>query len=87
MNSVLDSPNGHWLMSLASRIKAIHRALTAEELAGATPDSPRNDSPAGKAGQHTVISSRLLREIRLCCNRQVANATRRAENVQTLRQD
>jgi hypothetical protein len=33
MNSVLDSPNPHRLMSLASRIKAIHRALTAEELA------------------------------------------------------
>jgi len=33
MNSVLDSPNPHRLMSLASRIKSIHRALTAEELA------------------------------------------------------
>jgi excisionase family DNA binding protein len=33
MNSVLDSSNPHRLMSLASRIKAIHRALTAEELA------------------------------------------------------
>ena len=33
MNSVLDSPNPHRLMSLASRIKAIHRALNAEELA------------------------------------------------------
>ena len=33
MNSVLDSPNPHRLMSLASRINAIHRALTAEELA------------------------------------------------------
>jgi excisionase family DNA binding protein len=32
MNSVLDSSNPHRLMSLASRIKAIHRALTAEEL-------------------------------------------------------
>lgn len=33
MSSVLDSPNPHRLMSLASRINAIHRALTAEELA------------------------------------------------------
>jgi excisionase family DNA binding protein len=33
MNSVLDSSNPHRLMSLASRIKAIHRALRAEELA------------------------------------------------------
>src|SRR6266571_3247578 len=33
MKSVLDSPNKHRLMSLASRINAIHRALTAEELA------------------------------------------------------
>src|SRR3954465_1262743 len=33
MNSVLDSPNPRRLMSLASRINAIHRALTAEELA------------------------------------------------------
>ena len=33
MKSVLDSPNLHRLMSLASRINAIHRALTAEELA------------------------------------------------------
>jgi len=33
MKSVLDSPNRHSLMSLASRINAIHRALTAEELA------------------------------------------------------
>ncbi len=33
MKSVLDSPNPHRLMSLASRINAIHRALTAEELA------------------------------------------------------
>jgi hypothetical protein len=33
MNSVLDSPNSHRLMFLASRIKASHRALTAEELA------------------------------------------------------
>ncbi len=33
MNSVLDSPNPHRLMSLASRINAMHRALTAEELA------------------------------------------------------
>jgi response regulator of citrate/malate metabolism len=33
MNSVLDSPNPRRLMSLASRIQAIHRALTAEELA------------------------------------------------------
>ena len=33
MNSVLDSSNPHRLMSLASRIKSIYRALTAEELA------------------------------------------------------
>jgi excisionase family DNA binding protein len=33
MTSILDSSNPHRLMSLASRIKAIHRALTAEELA------------------------------------------------------
>ena len=33
MNSVLDSPNPRRLMSLASRINAIHRALTADELA------------------------------------------------------
>jgi excisionase family DNA binding protein len=33
MNSVLDSSNPHRLMSLASRINAIHRALNAEELA------------------------------------------------------
>jgi hypothetical protein len=84
MNSVLDSPNPHRLMSLASRIKAIHRALTAEELAELLQVAPRNDSPAGKAGQHTFVSGRLLRQIRLCCNRQVAHATGRAENVQAL---
>lgn len=33
MNSVLDSPNPRRLMSLASRINAIHHALTADELA------------------------------------------------------
>jgi predicted DNA-binding transcriptional regulator AlpA len=33
MNSVLDSPNPRRLLSLASRINAIHRALTAEDLA------------------------------------------------------
>jgi excisionase family DNA binding protein len=33
MKSVLDSPNRHRLISLASRINAIHRALTADELA------------------------------------------------------
>jgi excisionase family DNA binding protein len=32
-SSLLDSPNPHRLMSLASRINAIHRALTAEEFA------------------------------------------------------
>ena len=33
MKSALDSPNPHRLMSLASRINAIHRPLTAEDLA------------------------------------------------------
>jgi excisionase family DNA binding protein len=33
MKSVLNRPNPHRLMSLASRINAIYRALTAEELA------------------------------------------------------
>lgn len=33
MKSALDSPNPHRLMSLASRTNAIHRPLTAEDLA------------------------------------------------------
>ena len=32
MNSLLDSPNPRRLMSLASRINAIHRALTLKSL-------------------------------------------------------
>src|SRR3954465_13628008 len=39
MSSVLDSPNPRRLMSLASRINAIHRALTAQELAELLPMS------------------------------------------------
>ena len=81
MNSVLDSPNPRRLMSLASRINAIHRALTAEELAELLQMSRIT---AGEAGQHSVVSSGFLRQIRLCCNRQMANATGRAENVQGL---
>jgi hypothetical protein len=54
---------------------------------GATSGLPHNDSPAGEAGQHTVVSSGFLRQIRLCCNRQVANATRRAIHVQGLSRD
>ena len=84
MNSVLDSPNPRRLMSLASRINAIHRALTAEELAKLLQMSRITILRRAKRGSYTVVSSRFLRQIRLCCNRQVANAAGRAENVQGL---
>jgi hypothetical protein len=51
---------------------------------GTPSDVPHNDSTAGETGQHSVVPSGFLRQIRLCCNRQVANATGCAENVQRL---
>jgi hypothetical protein len=61
------------MMSLASRIKAIHHALTDEEPAELLQVSRIKDSPAGEAGQHSVVPSGFLREIPPCCNRQVAD--------------
>ena len=45
---------------------------------------PHNDSPAGEAGEHSLVWSGLLRQIRFCCNRQVANATGRARRCPNL---
>jgi predicted DNA-binding transcriptional regulator AlpA len=84
MNSILDSPNPRRLMSLASRINAIHRALTAEELAELLQMSRITILRRAKRGSNTFVSSRFLRQIRLCCNRQVANATGRAIHVEGL---
>ena len=80
--SVLDSPNPHRLMSLASRIKAIHRALTAESLSNRS-RSPDYHSPTGKKGQHSVIPRGFLRPLRFGCDRQVANATGCSVDVQS----
>jgi hypothetical protein len=57
--------------------------LTSEGLAELL-QMPHNNSPAGETGHDTVVSSGFMRQIRLCCNRQVPHATGRAIHVQGL---
>jgi excisionase family DNA binding protein len=85
MNSVLDSPNPRRLMSLASRINAIHRALTAEELAELLQMSRITILRRAKRG--SIPSFRVGSCVRfdLSCHRQVADAAGRTKNVQKLR--
>jgi hypothetical protein len=53
----------HQLMSLASRVKAIQHAMTAEELSGPAVRVTFNDSPTSKARNYPVIPCRIVCEI------------------------
>jgi hypothetical protein len=83
MNSVLDSSNPHRLMSLASRIKAIHRALTAEELAELLQVARLTIRRRAKRGSIPSFPRGFLCPIRFGCNRQVAYAAGRAVDVKS----
>ena len=83
MNSVLDSSNPHRLMSLASRIKAIHRALTAEELAELLQVARLTILRRAKPGSIPSFGVWFLCPIRFGCNLQVAYAAGRAVDVQS----
>ena len=80
----LGERNGYQLMSLASRIKAIHHALTAEELAELLKVLEVDDPPSRQAGNHSLLPGGFVRSLRSRQYQQMARGHGSKEDVQAL---